>query len=179
MFNISESQKKVLTAWGVAAIIIFLIVVLVAITIKNKEDKDEKNNITATNSNYLIDRNRYYTIKTAISKYYSYLNVHDYDAVLKILNEKYVEDNNIDKNNLKEFINITDTALAYNPHIMCLKSVNKGVYTFVTNGDELGANTGKILDQMYYQIIMDGNTSLFSLEPISESTYEEVCNGEG
>ncbi|MCH5167615.1 MAG: hypothetical protein J1F35_06995 [Erysipelotrichales bacterium] len=175
MFNISESQKKVLSIWAIIACLIFALVILLAITVK-REKENVYESITAKNSNELIDRNRYYTIKSAITKYYSYLNMKDYDAVLKILDENYKDKNNITKNNLKNYLTDTDKQLSYESKVMCLKSIKKGVYTFVTEGTEIASNTGDKIGDKYYQITMNGNTSLFSLMPIDKSTYQEVCN---
>lgn len=177
MFYISESQKKVLTGWAIIGIVILVAVFVVAIfTVKEKNEKTETG-ITAANSKKVIDRSRYYTVKNAITKYYSFVNMKDYDSVLKILDSNYVKDNNIDANNIKSFLTDTDVSLSYDSKIMCLKNSNKGVYTFVIDGNEISANTGVLVAKKYYEIVMDGNNSTFSLKPIEENIYNEVCNG--
>lgn len=178
MFNISESQKKVLSFWAILGVILLILVVFLAIIIKRESDAKEElfNNMTAKDSNKLIDRNRYYTVKGAINKYYSYLNMQDYDSVITILDKNYVNSNNITKNNVKKHLTDTELQLSYETKVMCLKSINKGVYIFVVEGNEISMNKGTFISNKYYQVIMDGNTSIFSLLPIDKSTYEEVCN---
>ena len=175
MFNISESQKKVLSIWAISACLIFALVILLAITIKH-EKESEVPSITAKDSKVLLDRNRYYTIKSAITKYYSYLNMKDYEAVLKILDKNYKDKNDITETNLDEYLTDTDKQLSYQSKVMCLKSVKKGVYTFVTEGTEIASNTGTEIGEKYYQVTLDGNTSLFSLMPVDKKDYQEVCN---
>lgn len=175
MFNISESQRKVLSIWALIAVIIFALVILLAVTLK-REKEDAIDEITAASSNKIIDRNRYYTVRGAITKYYSYLNMKDVSAILKILNKDYVEDNDLTKDNVFDELLDTDKQLSYTTGIMCLKSIDKGVYTYVTEGSEIGINTGAVIGDKYYQITLDGNTSLFNLFPIDEDIYKEVCN---
>lgn len=178
MFQVSESQKKVLKAWIIVGIVILILVSCFALlTVKENKKEVKEEGITAKNSKMVIDKSRYYTVKNAITKYYSYVNMHDYDSVLKILDKKYVESNNIDSNNIKEKLNYADVSISYDSRIMCLSSSNKGVYSFVVDGNEISANTGSVLNKVYYEIIMDGNNQTFSLKPIEENTYKEVCNG--
>lgn len=176
MLNLSDSEKKVLTVWAIIGIIILLIVLLFGLK-KDRTKKEEIENITANGSNYLIDHSRYYTVKNAITKYYSFLNADDYDSVLKILHEKYIKENNITTNNILDFLTDSDVQLSYKSKKMCLKSIKSGVYTFVSEGEEISANTGKYISDKYYEVILDGNTSLFSIKPIEKSTFEGVCNG--
>lgn len=178
MLNISESQKKVLTGWIIVGVIILILVSVVAVlTVKEKSEKDVKEKLTATNSNKIINRSRYYTIKNAITKYYSFINMKDYASVLKIIDNDYKKKNNINESNVKDFLTDTKTTLSYDSRIICLKNNEKGVYTFVVDGDEISANTGAVINRKYYEITMDGNNSTFYLYPIDESSYNEVCNG--
>lgn len=177
MLNVSESQKKVLIAWAFLGIIILVLVSIVAISTVHEKEVKEDEGITLLNSKKVIDRSRYYTVKNAITKYYSYVNMKDFDSVLKILDSKYIEDNKISVDNLKDYITDSNINLSYDSKIMCLKDSNKGVYTFVVDGDEISANTGKFVEKKQYEIIMDGNNSTFSLKPIDKSQYDEVCNG--
>ncbi len=176
MFSINESQKKVLTIWAIIGIVILLAVIIIAI-FTPVEKKEQEENITATNSNKIIDRSRYYTVKNAITKYYSYINMHDYESVLQILDESYIRDNDLNKENIKKVLPQSDLSISYQSRIMCLKDIKDGVYSFSVEGEEISANTGSLINEKYYEIVLDGNTSAFSLKPIDKTIYEEVCNG--
>lgn len=171
--KISETERKVLIAWLIIGILVFIAIVL--INIRPKDKKVEEPN-THPGKNHVSDRIRYYTVKSAINKYYSYKNISDYDSVIKILDSSYVEENHIDEDTITTFIGESDALLTFDTGIMCLKSYKDGVYSYVVEGYEETMSTGEMKNKMYYQVTLDGNTSLFSLQPISESTYGGVCN---
>lgn len=176
MFKVSESEKKVLVLWAVLGIIIFMLVLLLFFK-KNEDNKEDISKITAEDSNYVIDHNRYYTVKNAITKFYSFLNAKDNEAIFKILNENYIKENSLNEDNVMDYFTEADVSLAYQSGKLCLKSVKKGVYDFVIEGVEIKANTGEEIHDMYYEIVLDGNTSLFNIKPIDVDEFEGVCNG--
>ena len=177
MFYISDSQKKVLTVWALIGLIIFLLVVLITIVSPKPKNIKEEEKITANNSNLVINRSRYYTVKNAITKYYSYVNMEDYNSVLNILDKKYKEENNIEINNIKDFLTDTKLDISYQSKVMCLKDMKDGIYTFVIEGEEISANTGVSIKEKYYEITLDGNKTILWLKPIDKAFYKEVCNG--
>lgn len=176
MVKLSETERKTLFVWAIVAIIIFLIVLLITSKqVKNKKEQVE--NLVAPGTREIIDRSRYYTIKGALEKYYSYINMKDKDAVVKILSEKYVKEKEITKDNVDKFVKFEDFSKTIKTNIICLKKVNKGVYTFAVSGVEISRNTNELIDDIYYEVELDGNTSLFSVKPIEEKVYSEVCHG--
>lgn len=171
--KISENERKVLIIWVIIGFLIFLVVALVNIKPKIHENNE---NITTPGTNFINDRSRYYTVKNAINKFYSYKNIKDYESVIKILDENYVKENYIDEETITSYIGESNTYLTFDTGIMCLKNAKSGVYVFVVEGDEVGINTGKTYDHLYYEVTLDGNTSLFSIKPINEKEYGGVCN---
>lgn len=171
--KISETERKVLIIWLIIGVLVFLAVVL--INVKPKISKTEQPN-TTPGENHVSDRIRYYTVKNAINKYYSYKNISDYDSVIKILDSSYVEKNHIDEDTVTTFIGESNSMMTFETGIMCLKSYKSGVYVYVVEGNEVAMSTGEVKNEMYYQITLDGNTSLFSLQPINEEIYGGVCN---
>lgn len=173
MFKISENERKVLIVWLIIGLIVFLCVLFINIRHKSKDSIEA---ITTPGTNYVNNRSRYYTVKNAINKYYSYKNAKDYDAVLKILSENYIKNNHIDKETLTTYIGESTSYLSYDTGIMCLKNAKDGVYTYVVEGIETEMNTGKELNKIYYEVILDGNTFLFSITPINEGDFGGACN---
>lgn len=174
MFKISENERKTLIAWLIVGLIIFLCVLFINIRHFTKEKTE---NITTPGTNYINNRSRYYTVKNAINKYYSYKNAKDYDAVLKILSEDYIKNNHIDKETITTYIGESSSYLTFDTGIMCLKSAKNGVYTYVVEGVDVIMNTGEEKYPNYYEVTLDGNTFLFSIMPITESDFGGVCNG--
>ncbi len=171
--KISETERKVLIIWAIVGLLVFLVIILINV----KPKTNEKPNINTTpGENHVSDRVRYYTVKNAINKYYSYKNISDFDSVIKILDEDYVKKNHIDEDTITTFIGETNSFMTFDTGIMCLKSAKSGVYVYVVEGTEVVMATGEKKNKLYYQVTLDGNTSLFSILPISEDTYGGVCN---
>ena len=101
----------------------------------------------------------------------------DYNSVLNILDKKYKEENNIEINNIKDFLTDTKLDISYQSKVMCLKDMKDGIYTYVIEGEEISANTGVSIKEKYYEITLDGNKTIFWLKPIDKAFYKEVCNG--
>lgn len=176
MIKLSETERKTLLVWAIVALIVFLIVLLVASKqVRNKQEREE--NLVAPGTREVLDRSRYYTIKGALEKYYSYINMKDKDAVVKILSSKYVKENKITKNNVDKFVKFEDFSKTIKTNIICLKTSKKGIYTFAVSGVEINRNTNEKKEDVYYEVELDGNTSLFSVKPITEKNYSEVCHG--
>ena len=175
MFKVSESQKKVLIMWGVLAVVIFALVIFLAFTIRKNNSKSGEEKLTGENSNMLIDRNRYYTVRGALTKYYSFLNMADYKSALIILDKDYQNEMELTEDNLKEKLDLSDVQLAYQTYRMCLKNVKKGQYTYLVEGKEISANKGTFIKDNYYEITLDGTKSIFSLFPVTKEDFERDC----
>lgn len=176
MQKLSDEQKKTLFAWTIIAIIIFLIIALIASKKISKKVEEEKV-LVAAGTKEIINKSRYYTIKGALEKYYSFISMNNKDAVYKILSDKYKKDNNITKSSIDSYIDFDTEARTIKTGIICYEKSKKGVYTFAVEGNEITSNTGKVKDEVFYRVVLDGNTQLFSVEPIEEKDYEDVCNG--
>lgn len=170
--NLTKSEKKVLLAWFIFGLIVLIIVSIIQVN-KIVKEKENISGIASSTTNEIIDRNKYYTVASAINKYYTFLNNKDYDSVFKILDEDYVSANNINESN----ISTSDISLSYKTKIMCLKSYKDGVITYVVDGNVVSMNTGNFIEEKYYEVVMDGNNLTFSLSVITNTEYEGVCNG--
>jgi hypothetical protein len=173
--KISENEKKVLMIWLIVGILILLVVALVNIRFNSSTNNSTES--TTPGENHITDASRYYTVKNAINKYYSYKNAHDYESVIKILSESYVSNNNITTTNITDYIGTSTSYMSYDTGIICLKSVKSGVYVYDVEGVEVVMNTGEEKESIYYEVTLDGNTQLFSITPIDSDTYRSVCNG--
>lgn len=171
--NLSASEKKVLLFWGVLGFVLLIIVAFINL------NKDTLNKTDYTNNKYSIlkDYNRYYTVSSAIAKFYSFMNSGNYQSVLNILSSNYKEENNIDIDNLKDYITLYDTAVNYQTGIVCYKDIDKGVTSYIVNGQVVKMNNSSFIKEEYLQVTLNGNNFLFSIEPINKETYEENCNG--
>ncbi len=178
--KITKEEKKVLSIW--ASVVVVLVVVLLILNhffpIKTLINSLYGKNTEIINKYTIIgDYSRYSTVSGALQKYYSFVNAKDYDSVIKILNEEYVKDNKITKDNIEDFISFPDDKyVTFDPNIMYRKSLKEGVYSYIMDGEIEERDTGDVLGKTYYQVILDGNTFLFSVKPLTEEEYGGLKN---
>lgn len=171
MQRLDPSEKKVLKIWGMVAVVLTVIVLIINIGNGNIEE--------IFNHHYIKvdDANRYATVSSAISKYYAFINNEDYQSVVNIMNDSYKRENSIDVNNVKNFITDNPKSITYETRIMCAKETSKkGIYSYYVSGFEIEANTGIKLTDKYYEVILDGNTFHFNLRPVNENEFRGECN---
>ncbi len=178
--KITKEEKKVLSIW--AGVVVVLVVVLLILN-HFFPIKTLLSSLYGTKSeiikNYEIlgDYSRYATVSGTLQKYYSFVNAKDYDAVIKILNEEYVKKNKITKDNVADFIEFPDDKyITFDPNIMYRKTLKEGVYSYIMDGEIEERDTGDVLGKTYYQVILDGNTFLFSVKPLTEEEYGGLKN---
>lgn len=178
--GITKQEKKVLTFWGFGLIIIIALIVIINFffPIKNILSQLGNNSGEIDNNKYVMvsDFTRYSTVSTAINKYYSFINMKDYDSVLKILDEDFVTEKNLNKNNINTGIYIPSNLAAYEPNIMYEKK-KKGIVTYYVDGYVVGFSTSEKYRHEYLKVILDGNNFHFSIKPIDEGEFKEVSNG--
>jgi len=178
--KITKEEKKVLSIW--AGVVIVLVVVLLVLNhffpIKTLlSSLYGKRSDIIENYEVLGDYSRYSTVSGALQKYYSFVNAKDYDSVIKILNEEYVKENKITKDNISDFITFPDDKyITFDPNIMYRKTLKVGVYTYIMDGEIEDRDTGEVLGKTYYQVILDGNNFLFSVKPLTEKEFGGLKN---
>lgn len=165
--KLNDGEKKVLLFWIIIAIIIVGIFLFIEIK-KNVFDK--------YNGNYTIvrEQNRYYTVNSAINKFYSYISSNNTSNVLLVLNDEYKKKNNISENNINEYFNFNNKLVSFVPKKMYQKEIKKGVYSYYVSGYNEYVNTGLYINDDYYEVILDGNTFTFNIQKISKEMYEEI-----
>ncbi len=174
--NLSQSEKKVLSIWGsiLLGIVLILFIINIFFPIESLVSQmvGKKNDSIGPNGE-VTNYSRYSTVTSTIDKFYAFINSDNYDAVLKILNEKYVTENNITKDNVDDYIKFDDKALAFDANVMYQLYGKKGVYEYYVDGNLIYANTGEVIEKVYYSVILDGNTLLFSIKPITAEEYSK------
>ena len=177
--GITKQEKKVLTYWGIGLLVIIGLIIIVNFFFPMSNGLRklfDKNSSSEASYKIVDDFSRYSTVSTAIEKFYSFVNMKDYDSAIKILDEEYVNKNNINSSNIKNYLYVSDSLLSFQPNKMYVKS-NKGIMTFYVDGKLINSLTGEFYKYEYLKVILDGNTFHFSIRPIVENEYSEVANG--
>lgn len=177
--GITKQEKKVLSFWGIGLLVVILIVIILNFffpmtnSLKKLFDKNYKD---TTEYSIVTDFSRYSTVSAAIEKFYSFVNMKDYDSVLKILDEDYVNSNNITTSNLRNYLFVSDNLLSFQSNKMYVRK-QKGVMTYYVDGKVINSVTGEIYKNEYLKVNLDGNTFHYSIRPVVENDFKEVANG--
>ena len=156
------------------SIVIIFIIILVSTFIYTKmiEKKTEDQQIN-TSVTALADVNRFFTIDSAISKYFSYVTSKNSESILKILSADYVSRNNITNDNIYNFVGNYDTNISSSLEEAYQFSSYNNIYKYyvkvVLRLETLYDSTFQ--EYVYYIVTINENELTFAIEPISETMY--------
>ena len=155
-------------------IAVFLIAVFAISLIYTKyvEGKAEEEQIDTTVV-ALADVNRFFTIHSSISKYYSYIYSNDSDSLFKVLDQDYVQRNNITASNIYNFVGSYESNMKSSLEEAYQVSSYKNVYKYyVKVALKLETlYTSTLQGYAYYIVTIDENDLTFAIEPISDIIY--------
>lgn len=137
-------------------------------TERRVEDETIDTTVTA-----LSDVNRFFTIDSAISKYFSYVTSKNSESILKILDEDYIERNNITSSNIYNFVGNYDANIKTSlEEAYQISSYNNIYKYYVKVGLKLETLYDSTLQEYaYYIVTINENELTFAVEPISETLY--------
>lgn len=170
----------------IEVIIIILLIAVFGISFiyaKTTEGKADEETIDTTVT-ALSDVNRFFTIDSAISKYFSYVTSKNSESILKILDEDYIERNNITSSNIYNFVGNYNSNIKSNlEEAYQISSYNNIYKYYVKVGLKLETLYDSTLQEYaYYIVTINENELTFAVEPISETLYlnkieEDASNG--
>ena len=181
--TLTQDEKKVLSFWGLLAVIVIIILFVVSIFFPVKTLLSEilglENEDTVDKYILVTDYSRFSTVSTAINKYYTYVNAKDYESALTILDANYVKKNNITYNNFSDYMYTDSKSLSFEPGTMYYKESDNddGKFYYAVEGMITYLNSGEDVKKDYYLVILDGSTMSFSISPIEEKQFNEVEDG--
>ncbi|HIT37113.1 MAG TPA: hypothetical protein IAB59_01370 [Candidatus Onthousia faecipullorum] len=162
------------------SIVILLVVIFCGSFIYMKSMEVMKDNESInTDVVALADVNRFFTIDSAISKYFSYITLKDGESLLSILDEDYISRNNITTANIYQFVgnynsNIK-TSLEEAYRVSSYKNIYKYYTKVVLNEETLYDST--LQGYNYYIVTINENELTYAIEPISEIIYNNKVKG--
>lgn len=183
-----KNTKKILTIVFVIILIISLTAIILGLIIK-KEDKKPNNytpplkeNYIAKNIEILNDSDKFFEIQKILNDYYSFLASKNTSLLLKILDSKWLGENNINSGNLFNFINSNYEIVSYTPKTIYYNPKSSITYYFV-NGylydTDLLNSKHDYYEDIKYLIIVDASNH-YVIRPISSNqdieTYAKNYN---
>lgn len=159
----------------VTIIIILVFAFIISfIYMKIRENKAAEEEIN-TEVIAVADVNRFFTIDSAISKYFSYVTSKNSESILKILDEDYIEKNNITASNVYNFVGNYESSMKTSLEEAYQVSSYKNIYKYYVKV-KLKRETlydSTLQGYIYYIVTINENELTFAIEPISEIIYTE------
>ncbi len=145
-------------------------------------NKVEEKRIDETVS-IVTDRNRFYTIDSVISKYIMALSSKDASNVIKMLDNDYINLNNLTEDNVLNVIETIPENVSSSTREMYQVGEYDNIYKYYTKVRLTVEDyyTSTFLKNIYLEITVNENNLTFAVTPINEITYlnkiKEVENG--
>lgn len=168
-------------------ITIITIILLMMLTSKNKEEiyiatKPEEPAILEKRENiyFIENENLYFSIQDIMQKYVDSIANKEYDITYDMLNTNYIEENNINMDNITNKLNNYDMPKFITIH-MCTKEADIGnniyieaiVQDYDIGNDDTVTSTQ---NEEYFLVIVDDENETFAIDPIDEDEYQDYMN---
>ncbi len=172
MKDLDKTQKKVLFFWLILAIVVLILFFLLRFF-----KIDFKRSNTYDKTYHLVeDYSRYYTVTATIDKLYQFLNAGSRESVLHILDSEYKEEKKLTEKNVISTLKNEKTSISFEARTMCEKRVKEDLTQYVVKGYKVDLNEIKKISEVFYQVVLDESNFHFSIRPIEEKTFSEVCH---
>ena len=161
------------------SLILFIIIIIVLfvgfIISSNNVVEEEDENVINLNIMALKDENRFLTIKSAIESFASSVKYKNTETIMKILDKQYVEENNINSDNVFDLIDTYSTNYQVDlRRVYQIKKYNN-IYVYYAKAKLIEENFDSIYTNykknVYYKVTINENTLAFAIAPISEEEY--------
>ena len=179
-------MKKV---FYILLVVIIIIVTSIFIINKKNNDKDENNDNETNNmmnesreenSNNNVNLKEvdntamYFTVESCIKNYMKSISKQDNEAILGILDQNYINDNNIDVNNILEYVtkNNEKKALDFDIQKMLVENDEEDIQKYYVYGVVRNPEGRK--EKEYLTINVDINALVYSIIPnVPKGVFDE------
>lgn len=162
---------------NVFLVIVLIVLIFVLIVINNKEDEqilDVQINKVMLLNNY----NEFFTVNSSVFKYISYLQKKDYNNVLKILDVDYKNNNNINSNNILNYVENLEGNYSFSSKKIYYEIIDENFTKYYVFGylsmDTIDGISEKL--DRYYIVKFNTKEKIFSIIPSNEFDFMEVTN---
>ncbi len=158
--------------------VVLVIISLVIFSLKN-EKEDNKDTNDYSKYKLVTDYSRFFTVNSCIYKYIVFLETEDFDNLFKVLDKDYVENNNLNSNNIYNYISKLEGNNSFVSKKMYSEEISSDYIRYYVYGylylDDL--DSPKKSGENYYIVDLDLKNELFSITPSNEQSFREVQNG--
>lgn len=167
MNNNEDRNNKIL-----AIVLVCLVGVVAIYNIFFKGNKQEK--IDTKTISVLTDNSRFYTVSSCVSKFLSFLTGKDTDKLYVLLDENYVKENNVTKENIYNFLGTYDNELIFSPKKIFEQRISENIYKYYVKGyisPDIMDSIGEKQDY-YIIVIQDQENMTFSIVPYDGKMFK-------
>lgn len=162
--------------------IVFVGLFITSLIIYNMYNNKELESNEVNNQKYILlsDYSRFFTVNSCINKYIVYLQSKDVDSLLKVLDKDYVGKNNINSNNIFNYLGSIDGNNSFVSKKIFYEEISDQyvkyyVYGYISKETIDNLNVEKT--DKYYIVTFDLDNQLFSIMPYSGEVFLEDNDG--
>lgn len=150
---------------------VFILAVIGLIIILNSR---ESNNYKKRKYTIVSNVSTFFTVEGCVNRYLNSLSKGNVDELMILVDENYIEKNNLDKNNILDNLNKKEGHYSFSARKMYSEKNTNGATYYV-----YGLLQEERLDTIdygedYYIIVRIQNDQYYSVEPLDKNVFEEV-----
>lgn len=183
----NKAQKKVLIIIGIILVIIAILAYILSLFIDKDDVSENPNNGTTINNPNstqedevttdftLLENERvFFGLSDVLNHYFESIMVRDTNELMIMLDEEYINENNITTNNLYNYINHNYANAAYTPKEIYYNPNSDVTYYFI-DGYVMNYTVGatSFTSHVKFLVIVDESTNRYVLRPIETDDLEE------
>ena len=169
---------------NVVLIVILVMLMFAGMAIYSyREGNDVTDEPTFEKESYALlrDYSRFFTVNSCVYKYVQYLQKEDFDSLFKVLDQDYISNKGVNKNNVYSFLpNLSDGVYNYVSKKIYYENINDNLIVYYVHGYIEKSIMDSIGTKEYhdYEVILDTKNETFSIAPYNGDLFEkEVTNG--
>ena len=155
-------------------ILIILIISLLVLVKYNHKDEKRKSNNTSEQIKNVMDYSKFYMISNCVEKYINYIINKDSKNLMKIVNDSYLQEKNIDEKNILSLIDNIDKKYTFQARKMLYKKGDSDetyyVYGFLIEDGLDGISEKK---DFYTLVKVNDSFTKFSIIPYDGEVFKK------
>ena len=166
--------------------ILIIIIILLLVLIVKQLNGNKKETIIDENIEVITEEQRnlqpvknypaFFTVQLCVERYISYVINNDAESVLAVLDEGYIQKNNINKNNVFDKIDKIETEAEFHAEKMYCEEIDESTvkYYVLGNLEEINENDmdaleivdTSLLGDVNFEVSIDYDNMIFSIKPM-------------
>lgn len=157
-------------------LIIILVISVCILALLYLNDEDDEISLNEEIKYKLVDDySAFFTVNSCIYKYITYLSSNKTDDLINVLDKEYVLSNNIDSNNIYNYVNKLSGNYSFKAKKMYYQISDEKIEKYFVYGYLIEETIdGVVSNQDYYLIVnLDTENQLFSIAPYNGQIFKE------